>query len=395
MSRTLKCRVSIIVPVYRVEGYLDRCIRSLLKQTLVEIEIICICEIEDPSYRKLIAYRMADARVRIIEKKNTSAAAARNAGIRAAKGEYVAFVDADDWIEQHTLEFLYDTASKHSAQITVYGLWPSREPGRDGRWVFRYTPNRNVIYRDHGMEALFYEIGSRPCAANKFYNRDFLLDNGLSFKESLDIGEDQFLQFEAFEQAETICFIKERLYHYEIGRPASAMNRCKKQQNLQEKNFHLLQRILSDKQVQDRYEKGYVWWILLDYGWIVNQKDVRVNERRKAQILSIQAELKKLSAEKYIEDLPKDFQQICQRFLDYRGEKQIGSYLYLPYGEFDDCMRKETIGLCEPLMLPRKNCRYIRRIYEMMIFHEVSHLIMEILVRFARQYRKIRAGKNL
>lgn len=64
-----ECRVSVIVPVYRVEGYLDRCIRSLMKQTLTEIEILCICEKEDPSYQRLLTYGKTDIRIRVIEKK--------------------------------------------------------------------------------------------------------------------------------------------------------------------------------------------------------------------------------------------------------------------------------------------------------------------------------------
>ena len=110
MQKEEICKVSVIVPVYRVENYIDRCIRSLLQQTLFEIEILCICEKEDTSYKKLLTYAKKDSRLSVIEKKNTGVSAARNVGIRAAKGKYVAFVDADDLIERHALHLLYTMA---------------------------------------------------------------------------------------------------------------------------------------------------------------------------------------------------------------------------------------------------------------------------------------------
>ena len=394
MDGMTRCRVSVIVPVYRVEGYLERCIESLLKQTLTEIEILCVCEKEDSSYQKLLFYERKDTRIHVIEKRNTGVSAARNAGMQMARGKYLAFVDADDWLERHALELLYNVAERYSTQIIVYGLWPSKEPGRDGRWVFRCTPSRDVLYRGHSMEALFFERGSR-FAINKFYHTEFLRKNGIFFDESLDVGEDQLLQFEAFGLAETVCFIKERLYHYETGRPDSAMKRCEKQKNLQEKNFLLLHKIIEFRKEQEENlcDKGYVWWILIDYAWAVNQKDPLVTAVRKEQIFTIQAWLKELSAEEHIGELPEDFQKICRRFLNYCSEPETGTYLRLPYEEFDTCMMRETGGLCEPVILPQKRHAWSRRVYEIAVFHEGSHLVMEVLVWLAKKYRKFCAGK--
>ena len=396
MNGTAKCRVSVIVPVYRVEKYLERCIRSLMKQTLAEIEILCVCEKEDPSYQTLLAYGTKDIRIHVIEKTNTGVSAARNAGMRVAQGEYIAFVDADDWLERHALERLYIMAERYGAQIIAYGLWPSKEPGRNGRWVFRCTPRRDVLYCGHGVEALFYEQGSRPFVINKFYQAEFLRKNSLFFEESLDIGEDQFFQFTTFGRAETICFLKERLYHYEIGRSDSAMSQCEREQNLQEKNFCLLQAIMEwrKKQKKSQCDEGYAWWILQDYAWVVNQKDPQVTAKRKEQICAIQAWLNELSPDGYVKKLPKDFQQICSRFLDYSGEAEIGIYLWLSYKEFDACVMRETDGLCQPVILPPKGSIWSRRVYEIVVFHEGSHLIMEVLVWLAKKYRDFFAGKK-
>lgn len=306
-------------------------------------------------------------------------------------------MDADDWLERYALELLYYTAKRYNAQIIAYGLWPSKEPGRSGRWVFRCTPDRDVLYCGNGMEALFYEHGSRPFVINKFFHIEFLRKNELFFEESLDIGEDQFFQFVAFRHASTICFIRERLYHYEMGRSDSAMNRCKKQRNLQEKNFYLLQKIMKwkDEQRDSQCDKGYVWWILSDYAWAVNQKNPQVMSERRKQIFTIQMWLKGLSAEEHIEGLPDGFQEIFRRFIDYIGEPETGVYLQLPYEEFDACMTGETTGLCEPVILPSSKRVWSRRIYEIAVFHEVGHLVMEILIWIAKKYRKLCAGKTI
>ena len=121
MNGTTKCCVSVIVPVYRVEGYLERCIRSLRKQTLTEIEILCVCEKEDPSYQKLLLYEKTDSRIRVIEKTNTGVSAARNTGMRAAQGKYIAFVDADDWLEKDYFEKLYVPAAHYKCDVVVCG----------------------------------------------------------------------------------------------------------------------------------------------------------------------------------------------------------------------------------------------------------------------------------
>ncbi|MDE7252207.1 MAG: hypothetical protein K2O32_04615, partial [Acetatifactor sp.] len=181
---------------------------------------------------------------------------------------------------------LYSVAERYEAQIIAYGIWPTIEPKGDKRGMFNYSPNRNVLYHNNGMRALFYEHGSRPYIGNKFYNRKFLMDNGILFHEDIDIGEDQLLQFEAFDRAETICFIKDKLYHYDIKRNSSAMNTCEQQQTIEEKNFRLLQIIMDQKEKRHngQYDKEYTSWILQYYGGIVNQGVQSITEYRKEEM---------------------------------------------------------------------------------------------------------------
>lgn len=381
------CKVSVIVPVYRVEKYIDRCMRSLLKQTLKDIEIVCICEEEDSSFGKLLTYEKKDNRVHIIKKKNTGVSAARNAGMRAACGKYLAFVDADDWIESYALKTLYMVAERYSAQIIAYGIWPTKEPRGDKRGMFKYSPDRNVLYRNSGMKALFYEHGSKPYIGNKFYNRQFLMDNNIWFHEDIDIGEDQLLQFEAFGQAETICFVKDKLYHYDIKRNDSAMNTCEVQKTIENRNFKLLQIIMDQKSKRygDEYDKEYTLWILQYYGGIVNQGIQSITEERKEKIFTIQKYLREMAAEEHLNEVPKEYREICARVMNYRGTETGYETIQLPYHEYEVYMSEQVSGEWERIRVTEGIegiFDKIKRLYEAIVFHEIRHMATKVLVRF-------------
>ena len=111
-------KVSIIVPVYNVEKYLERCLNSLINQTLKEIEIICINDgSTDNSKLILEKYASDDSRIKIINQENQGLSIARNNGLKAAKGEYIGYVDSDDWISENFYELLYNNAMKYGADI--------------------------------------------------------------------------------------------------------------------------------------------------------------------------------------------------------------------------------------------------------------------------------------
>ena len=113
-------KISIIVPVYNVEKYLERCLDSLINQTLKDIEIICINDgSTDNSSEILKEYAKKDSRIIIINQNNQGISVARNNGMNKAKGKYIGFVDSDDWVDLDFFEKLYKAAEKHNAQIAV------------------------------------------------------------------------------------------------------------------------------------------------------------------------------------------------------------------------------------------------------------------------------------
>jgi len=384
MEKGIKCKVSVIVPVYRVEKYISRCMKSLLKQTLSEIEIICICEKEDMSYRILLDYEKSDNRVHVIEKRNVGVSSARNAGLKAAKGKYIAFVDADDWIEKYTLKELYLTAEKYNAQIIAYGIWPTVEPKGSKRNIFGFSPKRNVLYCGNGMKALVYEHGSRPFIGNKFYNRRFLSDHHIFFDESLDIGEDQMFQFEAFGVAEKICFIKDKLYHYNIERNNSAMNMCGRRHDAEDKNFRLLEAIMSGRKklYGEKYEREYISWMLENYGWAVNRSASQSEKKWEERIIIIQKYLTELLFDENKDDLIKEYQRIGNKFMNYGSMGNVYEIMQMPsYKEHDQYMEMQVAGVYERISVCRGNVAKLQRVSEFFSFHEFRHLAVRILFK--------------
>lgn len=113
-------KVSIIVPVYNVVDYLSDCLESLVKQTLDDIEIICVNDgSTDSSLIVLEKYEKQYDFIKIINQRNKGLASARNVGIAAAKGEYLGFVDSDDWIDMEFYEKLYEAARRHNTDIAA------------------------------------------------------------------------------------------------------------------------------------------------------------------------------------------------------------------------------------------------------------------------------------
>lgn len=384
IKNTLECKVSVIVPVYRVGKYINRCMKSILKQTLKDIEIICICEEADEAYGRLCDYARTDDRVHVINKKNTGVSAARNAGIKAARGTYLAFVDADDWIERYALQVLYTIAERYRAQIVVYGFWPATEPKDDRRGIFGYTPKRNVLYHNNGMKALFYEHGSRPYIWNKFYNRKFWEKNDISFDESIDIGEDQLLQFDAFGKAATICFIKDKLYHYDIRRNNSAMNVCERQNCIDDQNIKLLQAVMRHKEqfYGSRYNKEYILWIIQQFGGMANRSPGCGIEGREDKIIVIKQYLDEMTAGKVIKDLPKPYQSLCACLSRNMTMEPEYEPVRISDKVSDQYMNDQVAGIYEKITVATGLPHVLRRIHEAHAFHELWHLAVRVLVRF-------------
>lgn len=217
---TSSIKVSVIIPVYNVAPWLRECMDSLVNQTLKDIEFICIDDCStDNSLDILKEYASADTRVKIIEQKeNQGAYVARNAGLKVATGEYIGFVDPDDYIELDTYEISYHTAKQDNADILVFGgeTFPIKHDRLNSM-----IDSRDIKYNGISLHNYLVEKGSQPFVWNKIYKRVYLEEKKFRF-HTLRYGADTLLGFQLFPDAKKITFISNKFYHYRINRKGCA-----------------------------------------------------------------------------------------------------------------------------------------------------------------------------
>ena len=203
---------SVIVPVYKVEAYLDKCVQSLRSQTYTDIEIILVDDgSPDGCPAMCDSYARSDSRIRVIHKKNGGLSDARNAGIQAATGEYLIFVDSDDYIEPQTCEQMLP--------FVGHDIIIGDGECHGGKSKLRHGHTRDTLSgKDYLKLAL--QKGSMPMAAWLYiYRRQFLLDHQLLFKYGITHEDEEFTP-RAFLAAERVVESGLCFYQY-IIRPGS------------------------------------------------------------------------------------------------------------------------------------------------------------------------------
>lgn len=164
-------KISVIVPVYNVEEYLPRCVESILAQTYRNLEIILVDDgTKDNGGAICDAYARQDARVQVIHKKNGGLSSARNAGIDASTGEYIAFVDSDDWIEPEMYEKMMALMEKYAVRLVCAGRWDvSSETGEKRMGLC--PPREEVISGEELVRRIFHWDNIDSAAWDKLYHR--------------------------------------------------------------------------------------------------------------------------------------------------------------------------------------------------------------------------------
>lgn len=207
---------SIIVPVYNVEKYLNKCVDSVLAQSFRDFEIILVDDGSTDSCPVICdSYQEKDSRVQVVHSKNGGPSSARNQGISKAQGEYVWFIDGDDCIHPKALETLCNYLHKSDIVNFGYCIYSVENQvdfsKNQSRYPFDGVALKNDIY------ALMKKACScvlLPYVWRNIYRRDFLLENGILFDADISYGEDSVFNMEAFLKADRIVFAKEYLYGY-------------------------------------------------------------------------------------------------------------------------------------------------------------------------------------
>lgn len=222
------CKISVIIPVYNVENYLKKCLDSVCNQTLTDIEIICINDgSTDNSLKILNEYEIKDERIKVISKENGGQATARNLGIKEAQGEYVSFVDSDDFIEPTMLEKLYTKSKNNDLDIVMCKIATydnQTHEIKDNVWYYMLGVFRDFekdIFTHKDTKEFTCNIAVTPY--NKIYKTSLLKDNNILFPEGL-IFEDEKFFFDVYLRAQKVSIIDEFLYYYRVNRKGSTVN---------------------------------------------------------------------------------------------------------------------------------------------------------------------------
>ena len=173
-------KVSIIVPVYNVEKYLRKCLDSLINQTLKEIEIICVNDgSKDNSPKILEEYAKKDNRIIVINQENAGLSVARNSGIDIAKGEYIGFVDSDDWVDLDFFEKLYYSATSNDTDIAVGGI--IRVTGIKKKKFLNFE--KETLTDNANLKFELCDVPEKSYVTNKIYKTQKLKEINLKFEE--------------------------------------------------------------------------------------------------------------------------------------------------------------------------------------------------------------------
>lgn len=209
--------VSVIVPVYNTEKYVQKCLDSLLAQTLSDIEIICVNDCStDGSLKILQDYAKKDSRIRIIDfKENRGAAAARNTGIDAAAGEYIGFVDSDDFIDPDFYEKLYIKAKETNADAAKGKLW-LYDLKNNSKYLEDWIDINDDVKKHH---AYFYFTFTTA-----IYKREFINQHNIRFLEGLIHFEDPYFTIKAGLFYKTLVLDDSACYYYTNNPESSSRN---------------------------------------------------------------------------------------------------------------------------------------------------------------------------
>ena len=215
MSKDIK--VSVIVPVYNAEKYIKRCLDSILAQSYRYFEVLLIDDGSTDNSGKICdEYALNDNRIRVIHKENSGVSATRNIGITEAKGDYIAFVDSDDYIKSDMFEKMVKNAEKNNSDMVMCNYFTDK----DGK-VTKSEMSYKAVYDGtddirNGLLYLYYTDyhNGLYSLCNKLIKKSVYYENDILFDVSLKRGEDAWFVFECLKHCKRVDYISEAFYYY-------------------------------------------------------------------------------------------------------------------------------------------------------------------------------------
>lgn len=240
-------KISVIVPVYNVEKYLEKCLKSLVNQTLDDIEVLVINDGSPDNSQKIIDnfVKKYPNKVRSFITENGGQGSARNFGINKAKGEYIMYVDSDDYVEASMALTMYNKAKEEDSDIVVCGNYVVDED-------YKIIKTESCYAYSDKDNALLNILFGKMAVWNKIYKKELILDKKIEFRSRVWY-EDVDFTMKAFFNAKKISFVDEAFYDY-LLREGSTMNNNNLERNLElNLSFDALISYCKENNIYDKY----------------------------------------------------------------------------------------------------------------------------------------------
>lgn len=217
--------ISIIIPIYKTEMYLNRCLDSVINQTYKNIEIILVDDGSPDSCGKICdEYAIKDSRIRVFHKENGGVSSARNLGILEANGEFIAFIDSDDYVELDFISYLYKLIKDYKVDMSICGYC-----FHDGERKQYTIGNENLLSKEAALKQLFYRTSYQGFLCNKLFSKKVITDNNLWLNESITICEDLLFVFQYMMCINQVIYGSLSKYHYVLNTNSAYYSRYTQQ----------------------------------------------------------------------------------------------------------------------------------------------------------------------
>lgn len=260
--------VTVVVPIYNVEKYLNVCLESIVNQTYRNLEIILVDDGSPDSCPQICdEWAQKDARIRVIHKENQGLGMARNTGIEHANGEYICFIDSDDYFDVHTIQKAYEKAEQYRADVVMYG---TKDCDESGNVTAVYVPSteKNIFADDQVRNEFLPDLidGSMKQSKNKslpfsawscLFSMHLFQKNGLRFvSERVIISEDSYSLLKLYNYVRSVYVINEALYYHRRNNASLSLSfrkdRFERTKDFAQKSFKLAGECGYGKMVHDR-----------------------------------------------------------------------------------------------------------------------------------------------
>ena len=332
-------KISVVIPVYNAEKDIDRCMQSIYNQTFTDYEVILVNDgSADQSLAKCRAHAEKDARIKVIDQENQGSGPARNAGIEAARGEYLYFCDADDEIAPNLLERVYAVAEETKVDLVVFSVHAKITDSKTGAVLREYdTAKEERIFPDRAsfrqaFSKLYYEGVLFGAPYNKLFRAAVIRQNGVRFPD-LRRGQDEVFNMRYYRYTSSCKIIPDALYLYyqfdDQGR--NKKYRLNYFQTTTKTYFQTLSGLLKELEADDEYSRrkfqnSFVYSMESAALLAFNPVE-KLNRKQKIEfVTSVVSADFVLEIEKEIEFVPEGYERFWQLF---SAQDAVGVYKYL------------------------------------------------------------------